>query len=159
MLCACATMYPIKWSLGVKIPDEIDDATLKGAEQAANNLLVGKSLAELSAVAEQTRQKILAYKDFSDEDTGRANAPKDPESFALEQFVFGTSLRFLTVKSTDRVTDKTLTFREAAFSNLLWEDQIVFVLDLDNQIIRHVKVTHDRRHFQVPRNFFRSLVN
>lgn len=159
MLCACATMYPIKWSLGVKIPDEIDDATLKNLEKAANSLLLGKSLAEMSAIAEQDRQKTLSYKANSDEDKDRVTTTKDPESLALSQFVHGTSLRFLMVKSTDQVNDKTLTFREAAFSNLLWEDQIVFTLDLDNQVIRRVKVTHNRRLFQVPRNFFASLVN
>lgn len=160
MLCACTTMYPIRWSLDVKITDEIDDTTLKNVEQAVSKLLIGKSLAELSAVAEQARQKtsFADYKNF-DEDKDRATTPKDLESFALEQFVYGTSLRFLNVKSTDQVNDKTLTFQEANFSNLLWEDQIVFTLDLDNQIIRHVKVTHNRRFLQVPRNFLASLVN
>lgn len=119
----------------------------------------GKSLDELSVIAEQNRQELLTRNANSDEGKDLEATTQDPESNALKSFVYGTSLRFLQIKRTDQVNDKTLTFREAAFSNLLWEDQIVFTLDLNNQVFRQVKVTHNRQFLQVPRNFLSSIIN
>lgn len=64
MLCACATFYPIRWSLGVNIPEEIDQTTLEELEQAASKILVGKSLAELSAAGEPYRKKCVKSKNL-----------------------------------------------------------------------------------------------